>query len=173
MTMQWIMGTTVGAGGAANFDFTNIPSTFTHLQLRIFSRNVGSEVTGEAYITLNGASTNYNNHLLMGDGASATSAGNTYTTLIYASRAIGNSAAANVFGVTIIDILDYANTNKNKVIRVLSGGDNNGSGFAWLGSGLWINTDAVNQVRYRNNFNLGQHSRADLYGIPTSAATGA
>jgi hypothetical protein len=34
-----------------------------------------------------------------------------------------------VFGVAIIDILDYANTSKNKTVRALSGEDENGAGL--------------------------------------------
>ena len=173
MSMFPISSALVGAGGASNFDFSTIPQTFTHLQLRLFTRNTGSEVSGEAYITLNGAGSGFNNHVLFGNGSSATSFGNTYSSVMFSSYGIGNSAASNVFGVTIIDILDYTNTNKNKVIRVSAGGDNNGSGFVTFGSGLWQSTDSVNRIIYRNNFSMGQFSRADLYGISTSNATGA
>jgi hypothetical protein len=166
--MHWIAGATVGSTSVGNFDFTSIPQTFTHLQLRLFTRNVGAEVVGEAYTTLNAASTGYNNHLLLGDGSSASGSGNNYTNVMYSSKSIGNSATASVFCVTIIDILDYANTNKYKTIRALSGGDNNGSGFTALGSGLWQSTNAVDRVTFRNNHNLGQYSRADLYGITSN-----
>jgi hypothetical protein len=39
-----------------------------------------------------------------------------------------NGATANAFGVGIIDILDYANTNKYKTIKSLDGCDLNGAG---------------------------------------------
>lgn len=156
---------TVGAGGAANIDFSSIPQTYKHLQLRLLTRNIGAEIVGEAYTTVNGASTGYNNHTLLGNGSTASAGGNNYTNLMFMSKALGASASANAFGITIIDILDYSNTNKYKTLRTLSGGDSNGTGFVMLGSGLWQSTTGINQITYRNNYNLAQYSTAALYGI--------
>jgi hypothetical protein len=156
---------TVGAGGATNINFSSIPQTYTHLQLRLITRNIGAEVVGEAYTTVNGASTGYNNHVMLGDGTNVTAGGGSYTTVMYMSKGLGASATASAFGVTIIDILDYSNTNKYKTLRTLSGADSNGTGFVMFGSGLWQSTAGINQVTYRNNYNLAQYSTAALYGI--------
>ena len=86
----------------------------------------------------------------------------------------GNGASANVFGTQIIDILDYANTNKNKTIRSISGIDNNGSGDVSLTSNLWMNTAAITSFEIGGfGVNLAAGSRIDLYGITSSSVTGA
>lgn len=66
----------------------------------------------------------------------------------------------------VVDILDYANTNKNKTIRVLAGVDNNGSGEVALNSGLWPSTSALNTIKIlTTSGNLNQYSSFALYGI--------
>jgi hypothetical protein len=66
-----------------------------------------------------------------------------------------------------MDILDYANTSKNKTIRMLSGNDRNGSGDIILISGLWASTSAINQIdlRLESAANFAQYSQFALYGI--------
>ena len=107
---------TVGAGGTSTATFSSIPSTYKHLQLRILARDAGGN--GEFKIEFNGdtTTTNYRKHNLYGDGstASASSANNnTCAPLAYSGQ------TANAFEAVVIDILDYANTNKNTTIRTL------------------------------------------------------
>jgi len=76
------------------------------------------------------------------------------------------SLAANIYAVSVIDILDYANTSKNKTIRALDGMDANGSGQVILNSGLWINTAAITSVTLQasaSSFTTASHFA--LYGI--------
>ena len=78
------------------------------------------------------------------------------------------SATANAFGVTIIDILDYANTNKYKTFRSLVGSDTNDTnGAVGLASGSWRSTSAITSITLSNNVsgNLAQYSSFALYGI--------
>jgi hypothetical protein len=56
------------------------------------------------------------------------------------------TAAANIFAVGVIDLLDYKNTNKNKTVRTIGGYDLNGSGAVAFGSGLWMDTSAITQI---------------------------
>jgi hypothetical protein len=77
-----------------------------------------------------------------------------------------NTAAANVFGAGIIDLLDYADTNKFKTLRALSGTDNNGSGHIIFGSGLYQETTAISSVTLEaNGVNWLTGSHFALYGI--------
>jgi hypothetical protein len=41
-----------------------------------------------------------------------------------------------------------ANTNKNKVTRVLGGRDESGSGYVWLNSSLWIFNRSIDHKYY-------------------------
>lgn len=183
MTMQFIASQTVGASPVGIISFTSIPQTFTHLQLRTFARanfNPGGNTAGSVYFYFNSDTTgaNYQNHFVRGDGASVSSGANLNVGLITLTATIPLlNATSNVFGVNIVDILDYTNTSKNKVTRSIGGYDQNvttsNAAFAAMNSGLWISTAAINRIDLATDQNFIQHCRFDLYGITTSAVTGA
>jgi hypothetical protein len=164
---------TVGSGGQSTITFSSIPSTYKHLQLRIAaSTDRGTFALDNVFVTLNGdTGGNYSHHYLQGDGSSA-SAGATANATDVRSGSLPSSAAANVFGVSIFDILDYKDTNKYKTTRSLSGFDLNGTvsgigGFVQLYSGNWRNTAAVNSITLnrQSGTNFIQYSHFALYGI--------
>lgn len=179
MSMVWIGGAT-SAGSTSTFTFANIPTTFSHLQLRLTGRSVSSQSTPyDAVITVNGANpTTFVTHRLSGDGASVTASSVTSDNVFRAPLCIPNAFhTANVFGSVIFEILDYANTSKNKTMRVLSGYDNNGgsspaAGWVNLSSGAWFDTTSINNMQLFTFGNWAAGSRADLYGITNSSATG-
>lgn len=157
-----IATTTVGAGGASSITFSSIPSTYTHLQIRLFG-NAGSSDT---FYRLNGdTGSNYVRHYIYGSGASVASS----TSLAQTSGSLGYipvTADTNIFGTAVFDLLDYTNTNKNKTTRSLAGHDKNGSGLIVLYSGLWLNTAAVTSVTVLpNTGNFNQYTSVALYGI--------
>jgi hypothetical protein len=79
---------------------------------------------------------------------------------------VAASSTASVFGGIVIDILDYANTNKYKTMRTLSGYDANGSGNVGLFSGLWMNTAAVTSINLLTFYDqYATYSSFALYGI--------
>jgi hypothetical protein len=81
---------------------------------------------------------------------------------------------ASTYGAAIVDILDYASTNKFKVMRALSGGDCNGSGEVHLMSGAWNSNTAISSLLIASGTgNFAAHSRIDLYGITSTPVTGA
>jgi hypothetical protein len=83
---------------------------------------------------------------------------------MYVAIYAGTSAAASIFGAGIVDILDYANTNKYKTLRALAGVDFNGSGRVGLTSGLWQSTSAINAITLEGS-SFVQYSSFALYGI--------
>jgi hypothetical protein len=159
---------TVGAGGAANIEFASIPSTFQHLQIRLVGRmdKSATSVTN-FYLTFNSdTTTNNSNHILYGDGSSAAAYGAASLSVPDIGMASGASASSSVFGASVIDILDYANTSKNTTSRSFTGLDLNGSGTVRLYSAAWLSTSAVTSVKlYRNDSNWVQHTTAALYGV--------
>ena len=163
---------TVTLGSAqATIEFTSIPSTFKHLQVRFIARNSGSNVNGYQALQYNNDTTNgnyYFYHYLEGDGSSATAGAGGTNALSLAGRSAGANATANNFGVGVIDILDYANTNKNKVHRVLTGTDNNGSGLVELSSGQWYSNSAITSIKFlagAGGYNFASGTQFALYGI--------
>lgn len=162
---------TVPSGGAATIDFAGIPTGYRHLQLRMLTRNTGAFNSFDpTYIRFNGDSgTTYSAHYMAGNGGGGTpGAGSaTSTNQMWAGLTNYGNTTANVFSTQIIDILDYANTSKNKTIRVLSGVDCNGSGEVWYASGLWQSTSAVTSISViaRAAGVFSQYSNVALYGI--------
>ena len=158
---------TVGSGGSSTIDFTSIPSTYTHLQLRGIARSTGSTSDIDGYMRFNSdTGANYSWHFVYGDGASVGTSNGTSDDHISVIRTTGASSGASRFGVGVIDILDYANTNKYKTTRSLTGQDQNGSGLVLLDSGNWRNTNAITSIRlYYPSGNFAEYSQFALYGI--------
>jgi hypothetical protein len=157
---------TVGSGGAADVTFSSIAATYTHLQVRGIARSTSSEC--DVKVQLNGdTGSNYAYHRMYGTGASTGADGSaSQTTMFYCGRI---NASTSVFGANIIDILDYTNTNKNTTLRALMGFDANGSGYVSLGSGLWMNTNAVTSIKLIPHAgNFAEYSQFALYGIKGS-----
>jgi len=154
---------TVGSGGASDVQFTSIPATFTHLQVRF----IGAVSVNTGNITLqfnSDTGSNYKTHSLYGDGSSPSSfvPSNSGTSL-----SVGYNGATANFGGGVVDILDYANTNKYKTTRALQGIDRNGSGDISFNSGLWMSTSAITSIKFipQNSGTWNQYSHFALYGI--------
>jgi hypothetical protein len=160
-----IATTTVGAGGVSSVTFSSIPSTYQHLQLRMLVRNTSTSNGYNARFNSDTGS-NYVRHYLIGTGSSAVAAANFPATSMVLSDAAVSTSGTGVFGVSVCDVLDYQNANKNKVIRTLGGFDNNGGGGIILLSGLWLNTAAVNRIDLIPDAgNFAEYSSFALYGI--------
>jgi len=160
---------TVGSGGASSIEFTSIPSTFAHLQVRVLARSTASDTNNDMRMQLNGdTGSNYAYHLLAGDGGSASAFGiasQSNPTVVYRAMTAAN-ATASVFGASIIDIMDYASTSKNKTVRGFGGHDRNGAGVVSLNSVLWDSTSAIASIKLTTSAsNFAQYSTAALYGI--------
>jgi len=146
--------------------FSSIAATYTHLQIRGITRTDRS--SGEDVIKMRFNSdtteTNYRNHYMTGDGGTSASFNNN-------NSGIGVTASANatsqIQGIIVIDILDYANTNKYKTSKTLTGTDQNGSGQVWFASHLWKSTNAITSISFVPNLgaNFVQYSSLALYGV--------
>ena len=167
----------VGSGGSANAEFTSIPATYSHLQVRVFAKTNRSDATTDIVkVTVNSdTGTNYAWHLLGGYGANPvfTDKG-TSSNYIRTDWVAGNgTGSSNVFGTFVMDILDYANTNKYKTFRTLAGVDlNSGSTDSriYFESGLWMSTNAITSIKFAPLDGTGflQYSQFALYGIRTA-----
>jgi hypothetical protein len=168
-----IQTVTVGAGGAANVTFSSIPSTYKHLQIRGIAR--GSRATyGNDNLNIqfnSDTGSNYSWHKLQGNGSTVSAGSVNSSTRMVANALAGSGAPTNTFSAHILDILDYANTNKNKTLRGLDGVDINGTvagegGVIELHSGSWMNTAAVTSITlFAGDPNFVQYTTFALYGI--------
>jgi len=155
---------TVGAGGVTDISFTSIPSTYKHLQVRYIARSAGSN--GSLRMTFNSDSgSNYSYHELAGDGSNAGAAAAASLQFIYTGQYFNT---ASTFAASVIDILDYGSTNKNKTVRILTGRDENGAGRVALQTGTWLNSGSAIStltITRESTNNIAQHSQFALYGI--------
>jgi hypothetical protein len=158
---------TVGGSGAASVSFTNIPNTYAHLHLRSIILN-SAAATGDVWIRFNSdTGNNYKNHYLYGNGGSIFGGPGGRTDVMYA--AFGGSTISP--GASVMDILDYANTNKNTTIRALMGHERNDgvSGDLALTSGVWLNTNAVTSINiFPNSGSFAPNARFALYGVKSA-----
>lgn len=166
-----IATTVVSSGGATSIEFTSIPSTYTHLQLRVFARStIAASSSDGIYVQYNGSTSGiYTLHRIVGNGSSVTTNVATNNTETYIDRITGGNSPANTFGSIVTDILDYGNTNKYKTHRYFGGWDSNGDGYITLGSGLWQSTNAITSIKlflFSNGF--AQYTHAALYGIKSA-----
>jgi len=164
---------TVGSGGSANVEFTSIPSTFTHLQVRCLAQtNRGTYGTDTVWLQLNSnTGSNYSRHWIVGDGSTAgVGTGNNVDKIYFAD--MGTSTGGS-FGGAVVDILDYTSTNKNKTLRILGGADFNGTlagygGVLTFASGLFFATPAaITSIKMFPNVGtqFNQYSSFALYGV--------
>lgn len=170
-----IFATTVGSAGAASITFSNIPSTYTNLQIRGIARNAGFDAGGarqQLWIQFNGdTGSNYNSHGLIGNGTNPPTSlfEATFTVLIPSYGIIPmTDAPAGTFGAHVIDILDYKNTNKFKTIRLIGGVDTNSvtNSYSNLGSAAWRNLNAVTSITlFPQAGSFAENTTYALYGI--------
>lgn len=151
--------------------FTSIPSTYSHLQIRSSWRGNRATypVSGTNMRFNSDSSANYAWHELNGSGASATTGASYSATELNVGQP---GTSVTHFAASVIDILDYANTNKNKTTRTITGLDLNGTiagypGAILLASGLWINTNAITSISFTpaDGSQWQQYSSFALYGI--------
>lgn len=152
------------AGGSAYLDFTTIPGTYAHLQIRGLWLNSVSGTSLQIQFNSDSGAGNYKNHYIYGNRSTA-------------SAGVGGSSNGIQIGyklsdtttypdVIIADIFDYANTNKYTTVRSIDGSDQSSSGTVQMQSGLWINTNAITSIRIvAGSGNISQYSTFALYGI--------
>ena len=156
--------------GVASISFNSIPSTYSHLQVRIVPKtsNASNGFCYPAFTFNNDTSSVYDNHELYATGGGPLSQamlGRAYMNIAYLNDSYNST---NMFGGAIVDILNYGSTAKNKTVRSLAGYTANGSQRVSLYSGAWRNTAAISSIQVFFSFaggNFVAGSRVSLYGI--------
>jgi hypothetical protein len=161
--MESIATITVGSGGASSIEFTSIPGTYQHLQLRAVllvttANNPGLRL-GNASVD---SGANYRSHHLWGNGSGAFSNDQSQTSMM-----CNYNPSTSYPSAQITDVLDYASTSKYKTTRTFAGSDTNGgTSEVAMWSGLWMSTAAVTHVALvPASGNFAQYSTAALYGV--------
>lgn len=153
-------------------EFASIPGTYSHLQVRVSGRSTGDYTYSSCYLRYNNDSGNYYTyHALFGNGSSVASYGRGLANdnVVVAQNISGAASLSGNFGTVLVDILDYANTNKYKTTRSIGGYDNNGSGSPigtiCMNSSSWNNTAAITNIKLYTDGDFAAGTVASLYGI--------
>jgi len=169
------IATTYLEAAAASVTFSSLGS-YEHLQIRVSGRHNSSGGGGSSiYIRFNGdTGSNYSTHSMQAYN-NANSGADAYTgqAFVYAGGRITGPltpAAAN-YGVTVIDILDYRNANKNTTMKQMSGVvyDYESNSYVWFSSALWDSTAAVTSILlYPPSGSFERGTEMTLYGLNSS-----
>ena len=162
------IATYTATGGETSFTFSSIPQTYKSLQIRWMYRDAGNGTvagTCSLAVNMNGTTDDLPYHQLYGNGTSAVANGYSNTSgsyyLVYGAGILANTASANMYGVGIMDILDYSTTTKLKTIRTINGSERNGlansvgePGIINLSSSFrTTNTNAITSVKLQSWYN--------------------
>ena len=167
------IATTYLEADAASVTFDDIPSTYEHLQVRISARDVSNDLFESVYLQLGDTGhspvdtgTNYSRQYMYGYLSSVYSAAQTSSSDIWLGKIAAATSDSVFYGSLIIDILDYANANKNTTAL---GSNFNGYGdYVRLTGGVWDDTSVVNAVLIKGNGNVVRGTEMTLYGIKSS-----
>jgi hypothetical protein len=167
-----LISSTILGSDTASITFSSLgdyASTYKHLQLRVVARTNSVANDRDLLIRFNGVtSATYQSHRLTGNGSTAASGSDlSEPSLRFRNGVTGASQTANIFASSIIDILDYSSTSKNKTVRSLMGYVGSATRNVHLYSGFLIGTDAITSINVRtiDGSNLITGSRCSLYGI--------
>ena len=168
-----LLETTLISSDTASVTFSNLSnySAYKHLQIRMTHQVTTSGSGSNEYILMrfNGDSaSNYAHHRLGVEGGSPTSNQIVSTTAIYCGYAVAifGTQNNNMYGASIIDILDFGSTARNKTVRSFGGADGNSDDDLALFTGHWRNTNAITSISLiPNNLSLRTGTRVSLYGM--------
>jgi hypothetical protein len=160
---------TVDSSPDSYIQFDNIPTDYTHLQIRgiIRAHSSGPMHTYFRFATGNGSidtGSNYNSHLYGGSGDATPFTENYANSTTIEGPPV--TSTGNHWAGVVADILDYQNTNKFKTLRSYGGFPQSAGGYLFFTGGTWRNTGAITSIRFLiNGADVAEYSQLALYGI--------
>jgi hypothetical protein len=165
------IATISGNGSSGVLNFTNIPQTYTHLQIRGFARNSAGANLDNLYVNFNEvyATNSYTTHWIYGYGGATAGQGVSPWTLSLGGFLTAGSGESNYTGgAMVLDILDYTdNTNKNATFKSLCSFNANNTSYSGVSfaSGQFLNTAAITNIRFACSNSFPTTTQFALYGI--------
>lgn len=163
---QAIASTTLSTP-TATVTFSSIPATFEHLQLRLSVQCDNNVLRFLSMRFNNDTGSNYWSRNIDGTGTTPTAASSAADTSIGIAALVRTNTS---FSAGVVNIPDYAGTNKFKNVNNITGNDNSNTGYLRIVSGQWISTAAINRIDLffnSNQFDTG--SVIALYGLTSTA----
>jgi len=171
--------TTYMEADATSVEFTGIPQTYQHLQLRISSRGIAAADTVEAGIRFGpvgdvvDAGTSYYSTEIRGYQTTENGSLNGAQSYIKCSFSAASNIDAAGYGTGMVNILDYTNTDKQHTILVTGGQSMNATGYSWISTvgGLWNGEGAIDKITIGGASFTGTLVRGtviSIYGVNSS-----
>jgi hypothetical protein len=172
--MQAIQTVTVGSGGASSIEFSSIPDTYTDLKLVVSLRsNRTGGATEIVLIKFNGVSTDLSTRWLQGEGSGSPASATATTGRV--GIANGGTSTSNTFTSAEITIPNYAGAANKSFSTDMTQENNATEAYQVISAGLWSSTAAITSIEIlpADGPNWVEHSTATLYGIKSTAGSGA
>jgi hypothetical protein len=162
MALTKVAEITVGSGGAASIEFTNIPQTGKDL-LCVLSGRIDDNSVSQAFITFNSNDSNYSWLQLGGNGSSVFSNSNTNKLWL---RVNNPDQTASTFSSSALYVANYISA-ANKSLSIDAVRENNATaGIQEILAGQWADTSAITAIALATSTGqFIQHSTASLYII--------
>ena len=168
---RYLISSTTLSSSASSVTFSSIPSTYTDLILKISVKSDRAANSQNTYLTLNGASTNYSDRSIYGNGTSYGSGYNAIGDLTYMYLGSSNGAnTTNVFTSIEIYIPSYT-ASQNKPVGVFTAQEINSTTGNEIDAiaGLYSSTTAISSLSISNgSWNWVSGSTFTLYGLKSS-----
>ena len=166
-TYEAIATVTVGSGGAADIDFTSIPSTYTDLVVKLSMRVNAGSGGYQTYVRFNSDSgANYNWRNLLGTGSSVVSQNTSADTGMRITISNSSGDTASTFSNAELYIPNYTGSTEKSVSADGVSENNATAATADLAAGLWTDTAAITAISvFASGADFVQYSTATLYGI--------
>jgi hypothetical protein len=166
------IATTYLEADTASVTFSSIPATYEHLQLRMNIHTVRASALEATAVRFNGdTGSNYTSFRMLGQDTTPLVGKETGQNRAYATGQMPTTTSKRpLHGSGLVDILDYANTNKNTTILFLSGQNDATYPYVTIGSALWDATAAVATILLYplHGSDFARGSEFTLYGLNSS-----
>jgi hypothetical protein len=156
-----------------DIDFTSIPNTYKHLQIRGIGR-VTTGTTGQSDGLIRVGSSNtidtssiYSRFNMAGYVSDSSTDQDVNKSSGFVWVLPRNGEGAQEYYPVLIDILDYADTNKKKTIRFFTGGSfADSNSIIYFGGILYDSTNAINCIRlFSTSTQFSINTEVALFGI--------
>lgn len=161
-----LLETTTLATSVASVTFSGLAAyaaDYKHLQFRVVNRATAA-TNSQLGLRINGVSSGYSEHLLVGNGSSVGVYGGTGANMVNLGGSYSGQTSG-AFDARVIDILDPFSSTKNTTVREFMGqvGTRNAVG---LFTGAYFNTAAVSSLSFHvTTDSIAALSRFSIYGV--------
>lgn len=159
------IGTYAITSTTASVTFSSIPQTYKHLQIRGVITNPANGGFNSMRMNGDSSTASYIQHFMYANTPTVAAGANLTGQSSINVGGLSYGISATSPRIFIVDLLDYKDTNKNSVVRIMTGEDENGAGEVTFQSGTWLNTAAVTSLTFlvSNSYTAGSHIA--LYGV--------